>query len=162
MPSQSNQLQFSPYQLPQTATQIPSAFGQDYFNQLQGTLGSEMQNQANNLNQFQLQHNLISPAESSSGSTTNLLSQVLGSPQQQITSQVLPTALGASFTGQGQQYQSQLQALQFQQQLQQMQQEFDEQEQLMKLYKQLLPHGYRESFGQQFTQGLASKLGGLF
>lgn len=149
-----NDLQFSPYQLPQN-TPIPSAYGQDYFNTLQGTLGSEQQNQANNLLRFQQSHNLLGPGDTNTG----LLSQVLGSPQQQINRQILPTALGASFTGQGQQFQSQMQAMQFQQQLQQLQQAFAEQENLMSLYNQLLPHGYRQSFGQSLGSNIAGDVG---
>ena len=152
-----NSLSFQPYQLPSTATNIPSEYGQDYFNTLQGTLGLNQQNQANNLLGFQQSHGLASPQDTNTG----LLSQVLGSPQQQINSQIIPQAMNASSLGQGQQYQTQMQALQFQQQLEQMKQAQDEQTQLLVLAQQLYPHGYKQSFGQSLGSVLASSIGSV-
>lgn len=146
------QIDFQPYQLPVNSN-MPQQYNQDFFNQLQGTLGNEYQNQVNNLGNFQQSHNLQPVDE-------NFLSQVIGSPQQDIESQIFPTALNASSVGASQDFQRQLQSLQLQQQLQYMDKAAQYQQELINLQHQLMPHGYKPSFGQELTQGIASELGG--
>jgi len=89
-----NTLQFSPYQLPQGSAN-PHEFDQGFLNTLQGTLGAEQQNQANNLEGFLKKSNLWDP----NISTPGLLGGVLGSPQQRINQQILPGAINAASLG---------------------------------------------------------------